>query len=116
MAPELEPLAHAILADLDSDDCDIAWILDAVRDNCPDAPYDLLEQTVLRIVGELVGRGLADAHPFCEPPNAITCAEGVVDEVRRGWDALGDQLSMGDVGYLRITATGRAEARSSSRT
>jgi hypothetical protein len=115
MTPELEPLVRAILADLDSDDCDIAWILDAVRDTCPDAPYDLLEQTVLRIVGELVGRGLAEAHPFCEPPNAVTSAEGVVDEVRRGWEALGDQLSMGDVGYLRITPAGRAEARSSSR-
>ena len=116
MTPELEPLVHAILADLDSGDCDIAWILDAVRDNCPGAPYDLLEQTVLQIVGDLVGRGLAEAHPFCEPPNAITSAEGVVDEVRRGWDALGDQLGMGDVGYLRITAAGRVEARSSSPT
>jgi hypothetical protein len=116
MTPELEPLVKAILADLDSDDCDIAWILDTVRDTCPDAPYDLLEQTVLRIVGELVGRGLAEAHPFCEPPDAVTSADGVVDEVRRGWDALGDQLRMGDVGYLRITAAGRAEARSSSRT
>jgi hypothetical protein len=116
MTPELEPLVNAILADLDSDDCDIAWILDTVRDTCPDAPYDLLEQTVLRIVGELVGRGLAEAHPFCEPPNAVTSAHGVVEEIRRGWDALGDQLRMGDVGYLRITPAGRAEARSSSRT
>ena len=116
MTPELEPLVQAVLADLDSDDCDIAWILDTVRDTCPDAPYDLLEQTVLRIVGELVGRGLAEAHPFCEPPNAVASAEGVVDEVRRGWDELGGQLTMGDVGYLRITAAGRAEARSSSHT
>ena len=115
MTPELEPLVDAILADLDSDDCDIAWILDTVREASPDAPYDLLEHTVLRIVGELVGRGLAEVHPFCEPPNAVTSAEGVVDEIRRGWDALRDQLGMGDVGYLRITAPGRAEARSSSR-
>jgi len=72
-----DTISAAILADLDSDDCDIAWILDTVRDSCPDAPYDLLEQTVLRIVVELVGRGLAEAHPFCEGPNAVTSAEGV---------------------------------------
>jgi hypothetical protein len=109
----LEPLVLATLVDLDSDECDLEWILDTVREACPDAEYDVLKRTVLGIVSEIVSRGLAEVHLLDGAPSAVTPAE-TLDQVRRRWDLLGDQLRMGDVAYLSITPAGRAEARSSS--
>jgi hypothetical protein len=108
---ELEPLAVAALVDLDSDEADLKWILDNVSETCPDADYDALKQKVLRIVEQLLSRGLAEVHLFDGTLSARTPVEAL-DQVRRRWDLLRDRLRMGDVAYLSITPAGEAAVRS----
>ena len=110
---ELEPLAVATLVDLDSDEADLKWILDAVSETCPDAHYDVVKHTVLGIIEQLLTRGLAEVHLFDGAPSAGTPAEAL-DQVRRRWDLLRDRLRMGDVAYLSITPAGEAAVRSAT--
>lgn len=110
---ELEPLVHAALVELDSDEFALGWLLDIVRDTCPDAEFDALKRMVLGIVAELLSRDLAQVHLFDGAPTA-GAAPAALDQIRRRWDLVGDQLRLGDVAYLSITPTGRAAVRSSS--
>ena len=63
---ELEPLVLAALVELDSDEFALGWLLDIVRDACPDAEFDALKRLVLGIVGELLSRDLAQVHRYVD--------------------------------------------------
>jgi hypothetical protein len=110
---ELEPLVLAALVELDSDEFALGWLLDIVRDACPDAGFDALKRMVLGIVGELLSRDLAQVHLFDGAPTA-GAVPAVLDQIRRRWDLVGDRLGLGDVAYLSITAAGRAAVRSAT--
>ena len=79
-----------------------------MRETCPDAPYDVLKETALTVVAELVGRGLAKPHLLGETYETANPDEPVLEQIRHGWDRYGERLSMGDVAYFSITPAGRA--------
>ena len=114
MELDIEPLVQTVLTELDDDECDLQWVLDTVNEKYPDAAYADLKRTVLEVVRELINRGLAEPHLLGDTSVAAVPTEKVFDEIRRGWDRLGEQLRMGDVAYFSITPAGRTAVRSAS--
>ena len=110
MPQDIEPLVQATLSDLDTDDCDLLWVFDGIRRLSPGASYTDNRQSTLRVVAELIGRGLAEAHLLGETFLHADPSKPVVEQIDHGWDRYGEDLSMGDVAYFTITPAGRAEA------
>jgi hypothetical protein len=112
--PDIDTLVQAALIDLDTDECDLQWMFDRVRRLSPGASHNEIRQSTLRVLGELIGRGLAKPHLLGETYETAKPDEPVLEQIRHGWDRYGERLNMGDVAYFSITAAGRAELRSAS--
>ena len=114
MQQDVDALVQAALIDLDADECDLQWMFDRVRRLSPGAAYDDIRRSTLRVLGELIGRGLANVQLLGETYETANPDEPVLEQIRHGWDRYGEHLNMGDVAYFSITAAGRAAVRSSS--
>jgi hypothetical protein len=111
MPQDIEPLVQATLSDLDTDDCDLLWVFDGIRRLSPGASYGDNRRSTLRVIDELIGRGLAEAHLLGETFVRADPSKPVVEQIDHGWDRYGEALNMGDVAYFTITPAGRAEAK-----
>ena len=110
--PDIDTLVQAALIDLDTDECDLLWMFDRVRRLSPGAPFNEIRQSTLRVLGELIGRGLAQPQLLGDTYETANPDEPVLEQIRHGWDRYGEHLNMGDVAYFSITPAGRAAVRS----
>jgi hypothetical protein len=112
MRKDVDALVQAALIDLDTDECDLQWMFDRVRRPSPGATYDEIRQSTLRVLEELIGRGLAKPQLLGETYETANPDEPVLEQIRHGWERYGEHLNMGDVAYFSITPAGRTAVRS----
>ena len=112
--PDVESLVQETLIDLDADDCDLQWVFDLVRRASPGATYDEIKASTLRVLGELLARGLAEPHLVGETFRTADPSESALEQINHGWDRFGKHLTKGEVAYFTITPAGEAAVRSST--
>ena len=112
--PDLETLVQETLIDLEADDCDLQWVFDLVRRASPGASYEAIRRSTLRVLAELLARGLAEPHLVGETFRTADPAQSAVEQISHGWDRFGEHLTMGEVAYFTITSAGEAAVRSAS--
>ena len=107
MPQDIEPLVQATLSDLDTDDCDLLWVFDAIRRQSPGASYRENRQSTLRVVAELIGRGLAEAHLLGETFVHADPSKPVIEQIDHGWDRYGEDLATVSrlLGHERLETT-----------
>lgn len=112
--PNVETLVQETLLDLNADDCDLQWVFDRVRRVSPGASYDEIRRSTLRVLDELLARGLAESHLVGVTFRTADPSEPALEQISHGWDRFGENLMMGEVAYFTITPAGEATVRSSS--